>query len=355
MVDLHSLGFDNWFHDRAQKFAESDKQIARITSVNKNSFTVHNGEKEVNGELTGSYLYSTSSVLDLPTVGDWAVVEYFNDNTLAIIHEILERRTVLKRKDPGKKVDYQLVAANVDTAFIMQSADSNFSPNRLERYLVAVYDGNVQPVILLSKSDLIDSSERTKKMDSVRRLRENIPVIFFSNVTGEGLEGVLEEIPTGKTCCLLGSSGVGKTTLLNRLLGEERFQVKEVRSKDDRGRHATTRRQLTLLNNGAILIDTPGMREFASFGQESGFSETFSDILSYAGQCRFSDCSHTSETGCAVLEAIQDGKIDRKHYTNFMKMQRESAFYNMSYHDKRKRDKEFGKMAKQIMKNYRKK
>ncbi|MBN2367331.1 MAG: ribosome small subunit-dependent GTPase A [Calditrichaeota bacterium] len=354
-MNIINLGFDPWFQSRMEQYSASDFSPARITSVDKNSYMVHNGETEINAELTGKFLYGSESVLDLPTVGDWVVVEYFNGGTLAIIHDLLPRKTLLKRKDPGKKVNYQLVAANVDTAFIIQSVDSNFNLNRLERYLVTVNDGGVRPVILLSKSDLIGEKERSEKTAALSRVGHEIKHIFYSNVNGEGMESVLGEMLPGRTCCLLGSSGVGKTTLINRLLGEERFEVKEVREKDGRGRHATTRRQLIRLDNGSILIDTPGMREIAAFGLDSGLAETFEDIFTVAQRCRFSDCSHTHEKGCAVVEAVRDGEIEEERYKNFMKVQRESAFYQMSYFDRRKRDKEFGKMIKQVMKNYRKK
>jgi len=353
-MSLENLGFDIWFQEKFKSYDPAEYKPARVIEVNKNSYLISSEKGEVPAEPTGKFLFQAESSLDIPTVGDWVVVQYFDHNTLAIIHHILPRRSVLKRKDPGR-IDYQLIAANVDYTFIMQSMDSNFNLNRLERYLVTANEGGIQPIILLSKSDLASVEEREEKMDSLHRIRKDYPVLPFSNITEDGLDHLLATFQPGKTYCLLGSSGVGKTTLLNKLIGEDRFAIKEVREKDHRGRHATSRRQLIRLANGSMIIDTPGMRELGNIDVDTGLGETFEDIYGYAAQCRFSDCTHTREEGCAVLEAIQKGELDENRYQNFLKIRRESAFYRMSYIEKRKRDKEFGKMIKRVMKNNKKK
>ncbi len=351
---LQNLGFDEWFQEKFSQFPEGEFSPARVIAVNKNSYLIGNGETEIFAELTGKFLFGAVSALDLPTVGDWVAVKYFDDDTFAVIYDLLPRRSLLKRKDPGK-IDYQLIAANVDFAFIVQSLDANFNLNRLERYLVTVNEGGLQPVILLGKSDLVSEENRVEKLAGVSMLYKDYPAISFSNVTGQGIDLILEQFVPGKSYCLLGSSGVGKTTLLNRLVGEDRFVVKEVREKDRRGRHATTRRQLIRLENGSLIIDTPGMRELGNIDVDAGLSETFEDIYTYSLACRFKDCTHTHEKDCAVLAAVRNGDIDEKRYENYMKILRESDYYSRSYVEKRKRDKEFGKMVKRIMKDYKKK
>ena len=353
-MDLVNLGFDHWFQDKFNAYNPLEYNAARVIEVNKNSYLIASEKGEAQAEPTGKFLFQAESSLDIPTVGDWVVVQYFDENTFATIHNILPRHSLLKRKDPGR-IDYQLIAANVDNALIMQSLDADFNLNRLERYLVTANEGDILPLILLSKSDLVNAEDRKEKLAMVGRIGKDYPIIVFSNITEDGLDNIFDSFKPGKTYCLLGSSGVGKTTLLNKLVGEERFAVREVRQKDSRGRHVTSRRQLIRLENGSMIIDTPGMRELGNIDIEAGLGDTFEDIYLHAAQCRFSDCTHTREQGCAVLEAIQNGELDEDRYQNFLKIQRESAFNRMSYGEKRRRDKEFGKMCKRIMKNHKKK
>jgi len=257
---------------------------------------------------------------------------------------------VLKRKTPGKKIDFQLIAANIDIAFIMQSLDDDFSLRRFERYLSMVYESNINPIILLSKSDLLSSQEVENKINEVNKVAGNVPVKAFSSTTGKGLENIKPLLIEMQTYCLLGSSGVGKTTLLNHLLEDEKFETQSVRQKDSKGRHTTTNRVLTRLKNGSMIIDSPGMRELGVFSVAQGLDETFSEILELAESCKFSDCSHINQKGCAILQALNDGELDQKRYQNFIGMKKESDFYDMSYLEKKKKDKAFGKMVKTAMK-----
>jgi len=261
----------------------------------------------------------------------------------------------LKRKDPGKAVEFQSIAANIDYAFIMQSVDANFNLNRLERYFVMVNESKIQPIVILSKTDLISDNELSEILNKVERFNKKYLFLPISNVTDDGLEILKKELQEYKTYCLLGSSGVGKSTLLNKLLGEELFAVNEVREKDSKGKHTTARRQLIRLDSGSIFIDTPGMRELGNFAIDAGLEETFDEIASYNGKCRFKDCSHTHEDGCAVKEAVEQGIIEEERYNNFLKIHKESAYYEMSYLEKRRRDKAFGKIMKNYKKSMRKK
>jgi ribosome biogenesis GTPase len=288
-------------------------------------------------------------------VGDWVFVQYYNDGTLAIIHDLFPRKTFLRRKSAGKEVDYQMIASNIDIAFIIQSCDFNFNLRRMERYLVMVNEGHVEPIILLSKSDLVSTEDLEKRISEIRQARIGARVIAFSNKTAIGLETVQQALEKGKTYCLLGSSGVGKTTLLNHLLGREVFETNPVREKDGRGRHTTARRQLTVLDNGALLIDTPGMRELGMIAVGASIDDSFSEIHELSKDCRFNDCTHTMEVGCAILMAVQSRELSEERYQSYMKLMKESEFHQMSYVERRKKDRQFGRMIKTAMKQIRKK
>jgi ribosome biogenesis GTPase len=283
-------------------------------------------------------------------VGDWTLVQYYNEGTLAIIHELLPRKSFLRRRAAGKKIDYQMIASNIDVAFVMQSCDNNFNIRRMERYLVMVNDGHIEPIILLSKSDLVSVEELETRISEIRKAHIDARIIAFSNTTDIGLQTVRQALEKGKTYCLLGSSGVGKTTLLNHLLGREEFETNPVREKDGRGRHTTTRSQLTLLDNGALLIDTPGMRELGMIDVGASIDESFSDIHELAVTCRFKDCTHTVETGCAILKAVENAELEEERYRSYLKLMKESEFHQMSYVEKRKKDKQFGRMVNVAMK-----
>lgn len=350
-LTLDALGFGASFKIQLNNLQTEGMSCARITSVHRDSYEIHNGTHLLRAELSGKLMFQAESSLDYPAVGDWVIIQLFDNESMGIIHEILPRKTLLKRKSSGKKVDFQLIAANIDTALIMQSLDENFNPNRLERYLVMVREGGIEPVVLLSKTDLLSEDELSRKMDLIRQTGDHIPVIPFSNYIESDLEKVETILHPAKTYCLLGSSGVGKTSLLNRLLGDELYSVQSIREKDGRGRHTTTRRQLIILKNGALMIDTPGMRELGNFDMETGLEETFDEIASLASRCRFNDCTHTHETGCAVLKSIEAGDISESRYNNYIKMQKESAHLSRSYLEKRQRDKAFGKMVKEVKKH----
>ncbi len=354
-MNLHDLGFSPWFQAQQDALFKPDLRIARVSSVNKNSFLVRNETCEVFAELVGSLAFNIETPLDMPTVGDWVTVQYHNNESFAVIHGVFPRQSVLRRKTPFKKVDFQLIAANIDAAFIIQAIDFDFNLRRLERYLVMVEEGHIEPVLLLTKSDLVEQDYIQQRIDEVQQAHIHCPVHPLSNLTGSGLEQIRALLQPGKTYCLLGSSGVGKSTLINNLMGRDQFETNTVRDKDGKGRHTTTRRELIVLDEGAMLIDTPGMRELANIGAEEGIDEVFADLQELSQGCRFSDCSHTREKGCALLAAVENGAVSEERYRNYLKLLKESDVYQMSYLERRQKEKQFGKRVKEVMKHYKKK
>lgn len=351
MGDLKSLGYSEWFKSRVDDEMISTHGVARVVSVHKDSYTVTKGGDEIFAELSGNLLYRTESPSDLPTTGDWVYADFFDDDTHAIIYGVFPRKTLLKRKTAGKVVDIQLIAANIDVAFIIQSLNENFSLRRLERYLVMVRENGIEPVILLSKCDLMPREEIKEIKKKVLSIAPHIILKEFSNLTQDNVDSIIGLLKSESTYCLLGSSGVGKTTLLNRIIGNEKFETQSVSKIQSKGRHTTTSRQLVRLERGAMIIDTPGMRELGSLSVDDGLDETFSEILELSQSCKFSNCSHTNEKGCAILAAIKAGDLPEQRFKNYLKMKKESEYNQMSYMEKRKKDKSFGKFIKTTMKN----
>jgi ribosome biogenesis GTPase / thiamine phosphate phosphatase len=348
---IEKLGFTSWFRDKIDPAKIAGFHIARVITVNKNSFIVSNGSNDIYSELTGKYLFNSDSSLDFPAVGDWVYVQLFDEDTFAVIHDIFPRKSLLKRKTSGKKIDYQLIAANIDTAIIMQSLDNNYNLRRLERYLVMINESNITPVIFLSKSDLLTEVEIEIRKNDIRNIAPDIKIVAFSNNNLSDIEDIRAHFLPSETYCLLGSSGVGKTTLLNNLINREMYKTNEIREKDGRGKHTTTSRELVVLENGSIIIDNPGMRELGMINIESGLNDTFNEIGELSRNCRYKDCTHTVEEGCAVLKGLVDGTISNDRYQNYIKMYKESLYNEMSYVEKRQKDKKFGKFVHSYMKH----
>jgi ribosome biogenesis GTPase len=348
---LLNLGLDSDFMESLDPKILEQHELARIIAVHKDSYIITNGEVDVSAELVGKLVFNASSTTDFPTVGDWVLVNFYDGITFSIIHEILPRKSLLKRKTPGKKIDFQLIAANIDIAFIVQSLNENFNIRRLERYLVMINESDIKPIVLLSKSDLVSPHEVESKIEEIKNIMPHLKVVHFNNEDEAGLQHVECLLEPGLTYCLVGSSGVGKTTLINNLIGKSIYETKTLSRKESKGRHATTHRQLITLAGGAMIVDTPGMRELGNFSIETGLDETFSEIISLSAKCYFNDCNHVNEKGCAIIEAIKNDEISAERFQSYTKMTKESMYNEMSYLEKKNKDKQFGKMCKTIMKS----
>ncbi|WP_353114952.1 ribosome small subunit-dependent GTPase A [Nitratidesulfovibrio sp.] len=364
---LQSWGFDPWFAAHAAEMAMEGCGFARVCAVDRGAYRIRGegGEGgEVPAELAGRLAYHTDSPVDLPCVGDWVTVQWHSDGTAGIIHRVFPRRTVLRRKTAGDGCGVQMIAANIDTAFIVQSCHYDFNPGRLERYLVMLADGGVEPVVVLTKTDLVTPDDLGNLLAVVAAVTP-ARVIALSSVTGAGLDALRQALAPGRTYCLLGSSGVGKTTLLNQLTSGQAGagglhghahvtradRATRAVSATGEGTHTTTRRQLTMLDGGALVVDTPGMREVGTVAAADGVDAGFADIALLAGECRYADCRHEHEAGCAVRAAVDRGELSATHYRNYLKLRKEAEFSEMSQLDRRRKDKAFGKMVKSVKKH----
>jgi ribosome biogenesis GTPase len=269
---------------------------------------------------------------------------------------VLKRHSELKRKTAGRTTRYQLIAANIDVAFIMQTVGPGYNLKRLERYLVMVNESGIEPVVLLSKSDLIAPEELERKISEVSERMPGVRLYCFSNVDGNGMDEVTALFERGRTYCVIGTSGVGKTSLLNNLLGEEDYLFTlPVRESDGKGVHSTTWRELITLDNGALVVDTPGMRELGNMDVAEGIDETFDDIMALAAECRFNDCSHVDTLGCAVTAAVENGNISEARYNNYVRLMKEAAFHEQTALEKRDQDKKLGRFYRSMQENSRRK
>jgi ribosome biogenesis GTPase / thiamine phosphate phosphatase len=353
MMKLSDMGFDHWFEAHADNIRHEDQGIARVTAVDRNSYIISNERREIPAELAGKFYFQIESSVELPCVGDWVTVQNYNDDTSAIIHGVFPRKTFLRRKRAGREVDYQMIAANIDIAFIVQSCHYDFNLPRLNRYLVMAADGHVEPIVILTKTDLISHDELQQKLAAIRQAGITTMVIALSNITGAGFDEFHHVLMPGRTYCLLGSSGVGKTTLINQLIGRDDLDTKAV-SGTGEGTHTTARRKLIVLDKGIMFIDTPGMRELGLLGTSEGVNKGFEDIAALSMACRYADCSHTQESDCAVLAAITNGGLSQQRYSSYLKLRKESAHYEMSYLDKRTKDRTFGRFIKSAKKHMKK-
>ncbi|MCF6139285.1 ribosome small subunit-dependent GTPase A [Pseudalkalibacillus berkeleyi] len=323
-MNLKQLGFTEERIEQTKAWNEKDYEPARIAQEHKGMYTLLSAYGEIRGTISGKMNFEAMSREDYPAVGDWVMCQVRASEGTATIHGVLPRTSKFSRKIAGTTTEEQIIATNIDTVFLVNAMNKDLNLRRIERYLLMAWESGANPVIVLSKSDLCENvAERVNEVETVAL---GVPIIVISAQTGEGLVELNPYLEDGKTVALLGSSGAGKSTLVNCLYGEEVQKVKEIREGDDKGVHTTTHRELFLLPSGGSLIDTPGMRELQLWNTEDGLSESFQDIESLAEACKFRDCQHEDEPGCAVQGAIQTGDLTTDRFTSFKKLQRELAY-----------------------------
>ncbi len=350
-MSLEDYGFSDDMRIYIEENGLGAYEPGRVLAEHKERYIVVTENGEYEAEITGNMRFGAESREDFPAVGDWVAAMVYEPDT-AIIHHILPRYSLIRRRAAGHAGEFQVIAANIDYAFLVQAADRDFNINRLERYLTICSSAGVSPVITLSKIDLISRSRLDEILGSIQSRIAGIPVVAVSNQTIEGIDSILSMIEKGRTYCLLGSSGVGKSSLINNLAGRSRMSTDAVSTSTGKGRHVTTHREMILLEGGGILIDNPGMREVGITDDSGGLESTFGQIAQLSALCRFQDCSHTSEPECAVLKALNEGTLDRGYYENYMKMEKERMHYVTSSAEKKKKERVFGKILKDYKKNF---
>jgi len=347
--ELNEWGWNDWFEQRAE--GRPADRIARVAAVDREQLLLVDQAGPFRAKLAGSYLHRQPLSHELPCVGDWVCLEKNPGDDFGMIHALLERKTWLRRKSAGNVIGYQMIAANVDYVVVVQSCHFDFNLKRLERYLVMVMEGGSEPYILLTKTDLVAPAVLAAQLAEIRAAGITVPIVPLSNLTRDGVDDLERLLSPGKSYCFVGSSGVGKSTLINHLIGRERLETRTV-SETGEGRHTTVRRQLIRLEGGALVIDNPGMREFGIFSAEDGLESNFSDLTALSATCRYRNCSHAGESGCAVLEAVNSGEISREHVESYLKLREESEFHQLSYAEKRKKDRAFGRYIKSAKKDF---
>ncbi|MCM3239810.1 ribosome small subunit-dependent GTPase A [Heyndrickxia oleronia] len=323
-MNLQTLGWNQYFEEAFKEYKEQGYEVGRVILEHKRIYRVLTEKGELLAEVSGKMRFRALERQDYPAVGDWVVLTPRYEENKATIHDILPRKSKFSRKVAGMTTEEQIVATNVDTIFLVNALNADFNIRRIERYVLTAWESGANPVIILSKSDLCEDIK--EKIAQVESVTFGVPIHAISAEQNIGMDQLAPYVYEGQTIALLGSSGVGKSTLTNALLGSTKQEVQTVREGDDRGRHTTTHRELVILDKGGILIDTPGMRELQLWEADEGFSQSFSDVEALAENCRFRDCSHMKEPGCAIQEAIEDGTLERDRYNSYVKLQKELAF-----------------------------
>lgn len=353
---IEDLGYNSFFESERIKLGLEKISIARVITESKGSYRVKNQNGEFIGKVTGKQIHNALSRVDYPAVGDWVTITEA-DKEHAVIHSILPRKSIIKRKNGnknkiGEKKDIQIIATNIDVAFIVESVDRDYNLNRFERYFSIVKDGGVEPVIILTKIDLIEEDVLNERINELNNRFSNVDIVLTSTLNNS-FETLKQYIKRGKTYCFLGSSGVGKSSLINKLIGKDIIKTGDISSTSQRGKHTTTKRQMFFLDNGGIVIDNPGIRE-VGITDINGVNNFFDNITTMGNSCKYRDCTHTNEPGCKVIENFETGELDKEQYFNYLNLKKEAEYYNMSEMEKREKDYKFGKFMKNSKKELKK-
>ncbi len=322
-MNLNNLGWQNDFQSAFEALNNSNLIPGRVACEHPGIYTVYSESGDLEAKPSGRMKHLATSRAHLPAVGDWVAMHPRPDEHTATIHAVLPRQSAVSRQGSGAEPDEQIIAANIDTVFVVSALDGEFHPRRIERYLTMIWDSGANPVVILNKADLCNDVE--KPLSELNAVAPGIPAHVITAETGWAIDSLDPYIGSGQTVATAGSSGVGKSTLINSLLGEKRLRVAAVRERDGLGRHTTTHRELILLPTGGLIVDTPGMRTLHMWGDEDSLSSGFQDIENLFGQCQFRDCKHQREPGCAIQAALQSGHLDQGRWENYLSLQRELA------------------------------
>jgi ribosome biogenesis GTPase len=353
VYNLIQLGWNEFFENQFQVYKNRGLIPTRVAAENKQRYILVTESGELTGEVTGKLLYSSATSAELPKTGDWVAAAVFEKEKKAIIHSMLERKTKLSRKAADRKTEEQIIATNIDFVFVVQGLDNNFNLRRLERYVVSILESGAKPIIVLNKTDLVE--EPTVMQRKVKEIIHGIPVILTDATRGIGIIDIKNILKVGLTGVFTGSSGVGKSTIINSLLDEHILETSTVSSSVNKGRHTTARREMLIIPNGGIVIDTPGMREFQLWSVDEGLNKLFDEVESIVLKCKFTDCTHTNEKGCAVIDALEKGIIDEERLDSYRKLQKELDYLEekqskSAFLRRKEREKKLHKEIKQIYK-----
>jgi len=343
-IKMEDLGYDTFFESNHYKLKLEEFSVARVIVEYRGAYKVKNINGEFLAKITGKQMFNAQGREDYPAVGDWVAITELNKEQ-AVIHKVLPRRTVIKRKSNNKN-EIQIIATNIDVAFVVESVDRDYNLNRFERYFAIANDGGISPVIVLNKIDLISKEELDSKLVEIKKRFNNIDVILASTIADKGLNELKKYIIKRKTYCFLGSSGVGKSSLINKLLGKDIIKTENISLGNNKGKHTTTNREMYFLESGGIVIDNPGMREVGMTDTNVGIDNLFNEITTLAKKCKFVDCTHIHEPGCEILSALKSGKLHKDKYSNYINLKKETEFYNMSEVERNEKDYKFGKFIK---------
>ncbi|MEM8966141.1 MAG: ribosome small subunit-dependent GTPase A [Bacteroidota bacterium] len=352
-MKLEQLGFTHRIRNLANLTSDDESEIGRVIVEHKERYIIQSVEGSFNAEITGNLRFSAQSRHDYPAVGDWVKIATV-DAESAVILEILPRTSVLERQAVGQYGEAQIIATNIDHAFIVQAVGHDFNLKRLERYLTICHTAQIEPIVLLTKIDLAEKDAVSQLINQLHQRTKGIPVIAISSETGVGYEQLEEIMHPHQSYCFLGSSGVGKSSIVNRLNGQSILKTSTISDSTNKGRHTTSHRELLVLPNESIVIDTPGMREVGMTDQVPGLEQTYDEITELAQQCKFNNCDHTHEQGCAVIAAVNAGDISEEAYQNYLKLKREQQHFSSTVREKRQKSRAQGKLYKAIQNEKRK-